>query len=33
MILFMFSSPKSFILGEISDTGLYCDTEEFEEVI
>lgn len=26
-------SPKSVILGQVLDTGLYCDVDEYEKVI
>ncbi|MCI4388714.1 hypothetical protein PGIGA_G00089230 [Pangasianodon gigas] len=31
-VIYRTQSPKSVILGQISDTGLYDDTEEYEEV-
>ncbi|KAB5541909.1 hypothetical protein PHYPO_G00085400 [Pangasianodon hypophthalmus] len=31
-VVYRTQSPKSVILGQISDTGLYYDTEEYEEV-
>ncbi|KAI4900254.1 hypothetical protein NFI96_028682, partial [Prochilodus magdalenae] len=30
-VIYRTQSPKSVILGRISDTGLYCDVEEYEE--
>ncbi|XP_036433646.1 prestin [Colossoma macropomum] len=30
-VIYRTQSPKSVILGQISDTGLYCDTDEYEE--
>ncbi|XP_048864009.1 prestin-like isoform X2 [Brienomyrus brachyistius] len=30
-VIYRTQSPKKMILGEIPDTGLYCDVEEYEE--
>ncbi|KAL7828272.1 hypothetical protein AOLI_G00314240 [Acnodon oligacanthus] len=30
-VIYRTQSPRSVILGQISDTGLYCDTDEYEE--
>ncbi|KAG7455842.1 hypothetical protein MATL_G00245290 [Megalops atlanticus] len=30
-VIYRTQSPKSIILGQIPDTGLYCDVEEYEE--
>ncbi|KAK3545006.1 hypothetical protein QTP86_032809, partial [Hemibagrus guttatus] len=32
-VIYRTQSPKSVILGQISDTGLYYDTEEYEEAM
>ncbi|TST22536.1 Prestin [Bagarius yarrelli] len=30
-VIYRTQSPKTVLLGQISDSGLYCDTEEYEE--